>query len=114
MMSNLSQPNGYNIFLAIALLYNSALSLSIGVFFLYPCNASAVEEGSNENVVITFNISAYTRDKVYESVILYFSKLCDSRAPKGEDLYCIYVCDWICKTILICTFCILRNTTLKC
>ena len=92
-LQNLHHPVA--IFLASALLYDCVLSLSIGVFFLYPCNASAVEEGSNENVVITFNISAYTRDKVYEPVILYFSKLCGSRAPKGEDLYCFYLATYL-------------------
>ena len=56
------------------------------MFVLYPCNASAVQAGPVSTGVLTkLKINAYTRDKEFDPIVMYFYKNCDSNAPKGDD-----------------------------
>ena len=61
------------------------LYFSTGVFTLYPCNATTIEEGQFESLLTEFKISAYTRDKEFDPIVLYFYKNCNSNSPKGDD-----------------------------
>lgn len=52
-----------------------------GVFALYPCNNDTT---NRKNVLTTFEIIAYTDDKVYEPIVLYIPKACSDRSPGGD------------------------------
>ena len=38
-----------------------------------------------------FTIIAYTRDKEYDPIMLYLSKVCNGRTPPGDHLNCTFV-----------------------
>ena len=69
--------------------YDHAFYLSAGVFGLYPCNATAIQAGQLEILGTQFKINAYTRDKEFDPIVMYFYKCCGSNAPEGDDLYCV-------------------------
>ena len=56
--------------------------LSTGVFSLYPCDATAVQDG-RMNIATEFIVQAYSRDKIYKPIVMYFYKFCDKTAPQG-------------------------------
>ena len=59
-------------------------SIYIGVLVLYPCNASAIQEGQSKLSVLTeMIIKTYKHDKEYDPITLYFAKLCGRVAPQG-------------------------------
>lgn len=57
-----------------------------GVFALYPCNTTTIQDGRFEAILTKFSISTYTHDKKFDPIVLYFYKLCDNTAPSGDGL----------------------------
>ena len=55
------------------------------MFSLYPCNATAIQGNQVEIVLTEFKINAYTHDKEFDPIVMYFYKGCDSNAPAGKD-----------------------------
>ena len=62
------------------------------MFALHPCNGSAVQDPRFIEVLTKFEVNAYTRDKVFDPIVLYFYKRCDNKAPPGDDLCFVYCC----------------------
>ena len=52
------------------------------MFALYPCNTTAVQDGELR-ILTELKFSAYTRDKEFDPIVLYFYKDCDSTSPEG-------------------------------
>ena len=62
-----------------------SLSVYTGVFGLYPCNSTAIQEDTRALEILTeLTFSAYTRDKKFDPIVLYFYKECNSTSPKGD------------------------------
>ena len=59
--------------------------LSVGMFVLYPCNSSTLQDGDYTEILTKFEINAYTRDKTFDPIVLYFYKHCINIAPPGND-----------------------------
>lgn len=65
------------------------ICLYTGVFALYPCNTTAVQEGQLA-ILTELKFIAYTRDKEFDPIVLYFYKQCDSTSPKGDFILRMY------------------------
>lgn len=59
--------------------------LPTGMLVLYPCNSSAIQGGQYMIALTRIVLNAFTHDKQYEPIELYFSKSCGKEAPQGDD-----------------------------
>lgn len=42
-------------------------------------------QGQQLHILTKLRINAYTSDKVFDPIVLYFYKSCDNRAPPGDN-----------------------------
>ena len=62
------------------------ICLHAGVFALFPCNTTAVQEGQLA-ILTELRFSAYTHDKEFDPIVLYFYKRCNyTSSPKGVTI----------------------------